>query len=621
MTSDSHGHTAQLRAKPVMLFDGDCHFCRRWVERWRGMTDGRVDFVTSQEAGARFPAIEPAAFERAVQFVDFDGNISSGADAVFRSLRYARNAGWLAWSYEHVPGFAPVTELAYSLVAKNRSFASAATRLFWGEDVRQPSYFQSRRIFLRLLGLTYLIAFVSLWIQIDGLVGSDGISPVGDYLSFAREQVGARAPFLLPTLCWLNSSDTFLHLLCGTGAGFSLLLLLGLVPPLSLAVLYVCYLSLTIAGQTFLSFQWDILLLETGFLAIFFVPWSWRMRRADEAPFSPIGLFLLKLLLFKLMLMSGVVKLTSGDAAWWNLTALNYHYETQPLPTVLGWWAHQTPDWFKQISTAFVLLVEVVAPFLIWMPRRLRLAGCALLVTLQVLIALTGNYAFFNLLTVALCLLLVDDASWSKLLRRVPRDPLERDPRNRVSPPLRAVAALVCIMLLPGNAWLIYSAFKAEADPPKLLAALDGAVEPFRVANGYGLFRVMTKTRPEIQVEGSADGIVWLPYTFRWKPGAPNAAPRWVAPHQPRLDWQMWFAALGGPRQNHWFVGMMEGLLRNRTDVLRLLAENPFRQTPPRYVRAILYRYRFSTPKERRETGNWWMREEMREYLRSVSLE
>lgn len=603
-----------------MLFDGHCHFCRRWVERWREMTGDRVDYVTSQEAGAHYPQIPPAEFERAVQFVDSDGRISGGAEAVFRSLGHARNGGWLAWCYERVPGFAPVTETAYAVVAGNRSFASGATRLFWGEDVRSPTYFRSRRIFLRSLALIYLIAFVSLWTQIDGLVGSDGISPVRDYLSFAREQLGTRAPFLLPTLCWFNSSDTFLHLLCGTGAAFSLALLAGLAPPLSLLALYVCYLSLTIASQTFLSFQWDILLLETGFLAIFFVPWCWRMRSKNEAPFSQTGLFLLKLLLFKLMLMSGLAKLTSGDAAWWNLTALNYHYETQPLPTVLGWWAHQAPNWSKQISTGFVLFVEVLAPFLIWLPRRLRLIGCALLVSLQVLIACTGNYAFFNLLTIALCLLLIDDASWSRLLRRVPLEPLRKVARTAVWLPLRSIVVVLCVVLVPLDAWLIYSALRPDAEPPRFIAALVRKVEPFRIANGYGLFRVMTKTRPEIQVEGSADGIDWLPYTFRWKAGAVNAAPRWVAPHQPRLDWQMWFAALGGVRQNQWFAEFMEGLLRNRADVVHLLAENPFPQTPPKYVRAILYRYRFTSVAERKQSGAWWSREEKREYLRPVAL-
>jgi hypothetical protein len=414
---------------------------------------------------------------------------------------------------------------------------------------------------------------------------------------------------------------------------FSLLLMAGLLPGLSLVLLYLCYLSLTIAGQDFFSFQWDILLLEAGFLAIFFAPWTWRLKPKEEAPISGLGLFLLKVLLFKLMLMSGVVKLTSGDDCWWNLTALNYHYETQPLPTVLGWWAHQSPEWFRKFSTGFILAVEVFAPFFIWLPRRARLLGCGFLVLLQVLIAATGNYAFFNLLTIALCLLLVDDAIWLRWIsnsRRPASAKLRRGQQSGalqhgakcsvISSVQRWGAVVLLIILLPINACLIYSAFKPEGAWPRSIAAVYQQVERFRIANGYGLFRVMTKTRPEIVIEGSADGIDWSPYSFKWKPGDVKNPPRWAAPHQPRLDWQMWFAALGSARQERWFAGFVERLLQNSPSVIGLLEHNPFPQKPPRYVRAILYDYHFTTVSERRETGNWWKRRELREYMRPVSL-
>ena len=349
---------AQLRvndapSKPLLIFDGDCHFCRRWVERWRELTGGAVEYAPFQEVAARFPEIPREAFEKAVHFIEQDGKVYRAAQAVFRSLGTARGGRALGWCYEHVPGFAPVTEIGYGFIARNRQLASFFTRLLWGNDVRPPTYFESRRLFVRSLGGIYLIAFLSIWLQVDGLIGGEGISPVGQYLQRAQEHLGASAPFHLPTLCWINSSDAFLHFLCGAGALVSVLLMAGLAPVLSLIVLFALYLSLTIAGQTFLSFQWDILLLEAGFLAIFFAPFRWRMSGEREAPFSRAGFFLLKLLLFKLMLMSGVVKLTSGDASWWNLTALEYHYWTQPLPTVIGWWADQHPAWFKKFSVAF----------------------------------------------------------------------------------------------------------------------------------------------------------------------------------------------------------------------------------------------------------------------------
>jgi len=532
--------------------------------------------------------------------------------------------------------------VAYRQVAQHRQTASFFTRLLWGKDVRQPTYFESRRWFLRSLGGIYLIAFLSLWMQVDGLIGERGILPVADYLPAARAHFGDKAPLLLPTLCWLNSSDAFLHFLCGAGAVISVLLMAGFLPVVSLGLLFVFYLSLTIAGQTFLSFQWDILLLETGFLAIFFAPVRWRTGKNSDAPVLRVGHFLLKLLLFKLMLMSGVVKLTSGDDSWWNLTALDYHYWTQPLPTVLGWWAHQTPEWFRKFSTFFVLFVESVVPFFIWAPRRVRHIACGLLILLQVLIVLTGNYCFFNLLTIALCLLLIDDTIWIRRRSLVGRDSVEpSDPASLLKnlgsthstslsagssrPTVRAIGRRIAevgalVVLLPLNATLIFSTFKPQAVVPDPIATLYDYVEPLRIVNGYGLFRVVTKSRPEIILEGSADGVEWLPYEFKWKPGDVNQPPRWVAPHQPRLDWQMWFAALGTYRQNPWFVALTRQLLENSPDVTRLLAHNPFPDTPPHFVRSTVYDYEFTTLAERRATGGWWKRQGRGEYLPVVSL-
>jgi predicted DCC family thiol-disulfide oxidoreductase YuxK len=601
--------------KPLVIFDGNCNFCRRWIERWRGMTGGAVDYAPFQEAAARFPEVPPEDFEQALHFIEKDGTVYRGAEAVFRSLGTVRAGHALIWCYEHAPGFAPVLEAAYRVVARNRMLASFFTRLFWGNDVRRPTYFKSRDLFLRALGAIYLIAFLSLWPQIDGLIGEQGILPVGQHLQSAREQLGADAFFLLPTLCWFSSSNAFLYFLCGAGAVISVLLMAGLAPVLSLSLLLVLYLSLTIAGQTFLSFQWDILLLEAGFLAIFFAPFRWRLNATDDAPASRVGLFLLKLLLFKLMFMSGVVKLTSGDDSWWNLTALDYHYWTQPLPTVIGWWSDQHPEWFKKFSVAFCLVVEIVVPFFIWAPRRLRHIAAGLLVALQIVIAATGNYCFFNLLAIALCLLLFDDAFLSRWVGKASRD--VRGPRSA-----RALPAIaVLIITLPINAMFFYSAIRPKREWPRSIATLAGYIEPFRIVNGYGLFRVMTKSRPEIIIEGSADGMEWLPYEFKWKPGALDRSPPWVAPHQPRLDWQMWFAALGTYRHNPWFVSLLERLLRNTPAVTRLLAHNPFPADPPRYVRARVYEYRFTTWPEHRATGAWWKREESGEYLPSISLE
>ena len=635
-------HVSNPPPKPLMIWDGECHFCRRWIERWREITRGDVDYATSQESAERFPEIPREQFERSVIYVETDGSVFSGAEAVFRSLRRRSSKKWLSWSYKRVPGFAPVSESLYKIISFNRGFASAITRLLWGKDVRPPTYFVARRWFLRAVGLIFLIAFVSLWVQIDGLIGSNGITPVREFLPAARAQLGDRALSILPTLCWFNSNDAFLHFLCGGGVALSLLLIFGIAPALSLVGLVVSYLSLTIAGQTFLSFQWDILLIETGFLSIFLAPWRLSVPAAVSAakhtpttgetpvttdpPISCAALFLLKLLLFKLMVMSGVVKLTSGDDSWWDLTALDYHYWSQPLPTVIGWWADQSPEWFKKFSVAFCLVVEIIVPVFIWAPRRLRLLACGLLVFLQLVIAATGNYCFFNLLAIALCLLLVDDAAWRRknatVIHLREATVRQADRRYRRTDRLSIYAAAIVIVLtLPLNARLIYSAFEPEAEWSRLLGSVYARAEAFRIVNGYGLFRVMTKDRREIVIEGSADGMDWKPYEFKWKPGDVMRAPGWCAPHQPRLDWQMWFAALGSYRQNPWFVQTVISLLHGKPEVAALFERNPFPQSPPRYVRAVFYRYRFTTVQEHRETGAWWKRQELGEYLPGVSLD
>src|SRR5438874_4323327 len=662
MTGERRQHVSNPPPKPLLIWDGECDFCRLWIERWREITAGKVEYATYQQAAHQFPEIPVEQFKRAMALIEPGGETFFAAEAVYRSLRYRSSRRWLVWSYDHVPGFAVISEIAYKFIARHRRLGSTFTRLLWGKDVRPPTYFWARRWFLRALGLTYLIAFASLWVQMDGLVGSNGVSPLNQFLPAVYERFGPTAYSLLFTLCWVDSSNGFLHFLSGGGVVLSLLLILSIAPALSLVVFFVFYLSLTIAGQTFLSFQWDILLLETGFLSIFLAPWRlWPRRssveaavsaagnfppagdtpaatvattqsRQQEPPVSRAGLFLLKFLLFKLMLMSGVVKLTSGDDCWWNLTALDYHYWSQPLPTVFGWWADKSPEWFKHFSVAFCLVVEIIVPFFIWAPRRPRLLAAGLMIFLQIVIALTGNYCFFNLLTIALCLLLIDDASLKRVEGRASASPASQELRPPYASEACALrtakrlqianfaAIIVLIITLPLNLWLCYTALKPEVDWPKPLQMLYAHIEPFRILNGYGLFRVMTKERPEIQVEGSADGIDWISYEFKWKPGDVNRVPRWCAPHQPRLDWQMWFAALGGRRQEPWFENFMVRLLQNEPAVTRLLARNPFPDKPPKYVRAILFKYQFTTSEERRATGAWWKRRDMGEFFPEATL-
>ena len=493
-----------------------------------------------------------------------------------------------------------------------------------GAAAGRPGYTVTRWVILRLVGVTYLIAFVSLWSQLDGLVGSTGILPVAEFLDAVRSQLGIERYWAVPTLCWLNASDAFLHGLCSVGVVLAILVILDVAPVLALIGLWVAYLSLVSVGQDFLSFQWDILLLETGFLTIFLAPFRlWPRPRTDPPP-RPTVVWLFRWLLFRLMFASGIVKLASRDPVWWDLTALTIHYETQPLPTWIGWYAHQLPVWAHQVSCAVMFGIEILVPFLIFGPRRARSVACAALITFQVLIALTGNYCFFNVLTVILCLALLDDRVWPRGLRRRCEGQGTGGAGRRGWPPRWAVAALTTVVLFVSTVQLgsvLARLFGVGVRwPAPVMTVLQG-VRPFRTISSYGLFADMTTERPEIIIEGSRDGRRWVAYEFKYKPGDPTRRPRLVAPHQPRLDWQMWFAALGSYQHNPWFVRLCWQLFQQSPPVLALLETNPFPDEPPRFLRAVVYDYRFTDLATKRAEGTWWRRTPRGLYLPVLSPE
>ncbi|HEV8266873.1 MAG TPA: lipase maturation factor family protein [Thermoanaerobaculia bacterium] len=454
-----------------------------------------------------------------------------------------------------------------------------------------------------MLGVAFLTAFASLLPQLPVLVGSHGLLPVAPLLDALREQMGPERYRLFPTLLWIGSGDGALTFLAWAGAFFSLLLVLGLWPAPLVMVCWALYLSLATACQDFLGFQWDNLLLETAFLAMFLLGPTERLRRTRPAAPHPLALFLLRCLLFKLMFMSGLCKLASHDPTWRSLTALTFHYETQPLPTPLGWWAHQSPLGFQKVSVLVMFAIELVVPFAVFLPGRWKRAAFFPLAFLQVVIALTGNYAFFNILSLALALLVLDDDVFRRSGAAPGGAPLatRRWPRL-VLIPVAAVYLLLSLVPLSGLLGL-------GPRTPRFLVAAYQAADPFRTVNGYGLFAVMTTERNEIVLEGSADGSTWKEYELPDKPGDVTRSPRWVAPHQPRLDWQMWFAALSGLSQNPWLVELHRKLLAGEPAVLSLFAKNPFPGRPPRVVRALLYRYRFTDVGTRRKTGAFWTRE------------
>ena len=475
----------------------------------------------------------------------------------------------------------------------------------------------SRWLFLRLLGFVYLIAFVSLAIQLTGIAGEHGLLPIGEFLARVHERYGVSAYYNWPTLLWLSPTDVWLSSLCWIGAGASLLLIAGFVPTATAALLWLLYLSLTIAGQEFLEFQWDSLLLETGLLAVLYAPLVWRERIGDDAEPPVVVRWTIWLLVFKLTFLSGITKILSGDPTWANWTALSYHYETQPIPAWTSWFMYQLPLSVHRWSTACTMVIELGASWLIFLPPRFprtRLIACALMISLQLLIGATGNYGFFNLLTIVLYLSLLDDRTLRRLLPAgVRRNEVEQEGYARRGARRRVAVNVVAVVIAVLSAMTLFREMDRtrrgrgpfDRGWPRALLAW---VSPFNSVNGYGLFRVMTTQRPEIVIEVSNDGTTWKEQEFRWKAGAVARRPRFVQPHMPRLDWQMWFAALDPSSAQDWLLRLVDRMIAGETTVTRLLGPSPV-EGPPRYVRLVYYQYHFTSFSERAKTGAWWKRE------------
>jgi len=596
------------RNRPLLIYDGDCGFCRYWVRYWDKLTGESIEYRPYQAVAREFPDIPPHDFEHAIQFVSPDGEICSGAEASFKTLSYAKGKQFWLRLYKKLPGFAWISEFAYLFISRHRSLFHRLSILLWGPELEPASFTIVNWTFLRLLGLVYLCAFISIGIQILGLVGSNGIIPFHEYLAQLKGEYGIERYWRVPTLFWLNASDFFLQSICILGAILSLFIVFNFLLRLSLIATFILYLSLFYAGHLFMAFQWDLLLLEAGFLAILL------------SPASHIVVWLYRWLLFRFMLLSGAVKLLSNDSTWADLSALNYHYETQPLPTWIAWYVHHWPAWFHTASVAGTFVAELIIPFFIFAPRRIRFIAGYVIILFQLTIILTGNYNFFNLLTIGLCVFLFDDAFLRQFTPNSVQQIIHRWTQSGVVSKAYTgfVAGIACVIIFISGFQLWSTVTKTPA--PHFAAAVTKLFDPFMVVNPYGLFAVMTTTRPEIIVEGSYDRKNWREYEFKYKPGSLQRRPRWNIPHQPRLDWQMWFAALSDQSRNPWFGNFLFRLLQNSPNVLDLLEKNPFPEKPPTYVRALLYEYKYADPQLRREHGQWWEREFMGIYYPPIQL-
>jgi predicted DCC family thiol-disulfide oxidoreductase YuxK len=594
---------------PVLIYDGSCRFCVREAARLARWARGRVRLESFRDPGVveRYPGLTQQQCDQALQLIEPDGRIRSGAEAVAHTLRLNPRIAPLTYIY-NVPVLRSAFDLGYRLVARNRfalggEVCTDATCGVHQPREPPPGRTHVRDLFLRLLGLTFLIAFLSLLAQVDVLYGSHGLLPMQPYLDAWRPV----ATWLsAPTLLWLSCSDTALRLILAAGALLSLVLIFNVAPLYCLVAAWLLYVSFASVGRTFLEFQWDNLLLEAAFFSFFITPAGLRPKGVRP---HPVGIFLMQWLLFRLHVESGAAKLLRGDPTWRDLTAMVSYYETAPIPTWLGWYVHQLPLWAHEACAVFTLFVELIVPFFIWGPRALRVGAFFFMIAMQLSVVLTANYGFFNYLSMALCLFVLDDGHLGWVTRRLgwvlsPVSP-RAFPRWQTF-----IWSVVAIVLVPLSVIQFAPFVRPLAGLDRDITPARTLIAPFRSLNIYHLFATMTLVRREVVIEGSNDGTTWLPYEFRYKPGDVDRRPPFVAPHQPRVDFQLWFLLLrGGPPLDLYFNNLLARLLHAPQAVAPLFSRDPFPDAPPQFIRLAYYRYHFTDWATRRATKAWWRRD------------
>ena len=475
-------------------------------------------------------------------------------------------------------------------------------RLLASQDDPPSTYLWPRWLFLRGLGLIFFSAFYPLAFQIHGLIGERGILPAGEYLRNVRGVLGLlRGIWYAPTIFWLSAGDVALAIVVGAGMIASVLLTVNVWPRLTTALCTVLFLSCIAALQDFSSYQSDGMLLEAGFIACWFAPAGVRPRLGAYDPPSPLSLFMLRWEWFRIYLESGIVKLASGDPHWRNLTAMDEYYQNGPLPTWIGWYVQHAPQWYHAGTALLTLVVELLLVWLIWLARPFRVGLFLLVSALQVGIIVTANYAFLNHLVLLLGVLLLDDQILERVRLYLPQRVKAAAVRRR-SILRRRSEQVVLGLVLYVTVLAFFPDLPILGWPARFLA-------PFRIANAYGLFAIMTEARYEIEFQGSTDGTTWVPYPFRYKPEDIYERPGIYAPYQPRFDWNLWFASLGPWQQSTWVVNAQLRLVEGSPSVLRLFRYDPFHGHAPPLVRTMRYQYWFTDLATKRKTGAWWRRE------------
>jgi len=599
---------------PVLLYDGHCPLCRRAAVRFARLGGADVRLESFQEPGVleRYPDLSREQCMREMQLVHDDGRVEGGADAVRTILARAPAFRWLAVLLG-APGLRSLSRRGYGAIARNRYRLFGAScpegtcdlhgRVPGPARALEGDYRPTARLFLRALGIVYLLAFASLAVQTHVLIGSDGLLPVREFLA-ARAGDGPWRVLRIPTLFWLWDGDAAVRGGAIVGLGLAIGLIAGFARTFCLIGLWLLFLSYVTAGRDFFWFQWDTLLLESTALALLL-----PMRSAT--PPHPIVVFLFRWLVFRLLFESGLAKVQGGGQSWFPLTAMAYYYETAPLPSLLGWYAHQLPLWAHRWTSALTLLGELLAPLFVWGGRPARRIVFAVMLAFQVSIQATANYGYFNVLSLAIALFLLDgrDLAWRPAWwRRGAPAPVAAASRVRPVARLAVAVAGGALFLLTLLELMVLLAGSGVAASPALIS-IRNAVLPYRVAGKYHLFAHIDPRRVEAEIEWSPDGQTWRAYEFHYKPGPLDRPPPAVAPHQPRVDFQLWFFTMGRDGGAHeYFNNLVRRLCAGSPGVQGLFRPESLSAAPPVAVRVAYHHYRMTDRATLTHEGRYWSR-------------
>ena len=479
---------------------------------------------------------------------------------------------------------------------------------------QKPEYWITRFVFLRLLGFIYFFAFLSLSAQVIPLIGGNGLLPAKNFLSTFNFDSKIDAFIHLPTIFWFHISDNFLLTLAWSGVILSFIVMIGFANAPIMFILWFIYMSFVHIGQIFYSYGWEIQLLETGFLAIFLCP------LLDIRPFPKFQtpkqvIWLLRWLTFRIYIGAGLIKLR-GDSCWRNLTCLYYHYETQPIPNPLSPYFHFTPKRFHKLGVLWNHFIELVVPWFVFYPQIGRYIAGILLISFQFILILSGNLSFLNWLTILPAIACLDDNFLKKILPKWVAQKAEFASNNQSKYKYQNIIGWILIIAV---AWLSIPAIQNLLSQHQYM---NTSFNRWDFVNTYGAFGSVGKERYELILEGTDEEIItqktkWKEYEFKAKPGNPYRKLPIIAPYQPRIDWQIWFAAMERPEQNPWLIHLIWKLLDNDKDALSLLAYNPFPDAPPRYIRVEFYRYKFADSNDK--SGAIWNRAYIGQWLPPLS--